>query len=63
MINIEVVTLYVVQYARATNAQTLQKLSDGPFPSQPKLQLPHTDSCAVDAPRAYPGHDHCGCCV
>jgi len=62
MINIEVVTLNVVQYARATNAQTLQKLSDGSFPSQSKLQSFDTDSCAVDAPRANRGHDHCCCC-
>ena len=48
MINIEIVTLNIVQYARAANPQTLQKLTDGSFPSQSKPQCLNTDSCEID---------------
>ena len=62
MIHIEVVTLNVVLYARATNTQTLQKLPDGSLPRQSKLQRFDTDSRAIDALNAYHGHDQCcGC--
>jgi len=61
MINVEVVALNIVQYARATNAQTLQKLANSSFSSQSKLQRFDADSCPVDAPPPYRGRDY-RCC-
>jgi hypothetical protein len=36
MVDIEVISLNVMEYSRAANTQSLQKLTDGSFPSQSK---------------------------